>query len=336
MLFEVAQRACEIRHRDHGHRIGGAARRLRDRRVDADRAVLRHDHGVRAEGIRAAQARAQVVRIGDAVENEEQRRLSRRPDHFIERDLRRCRVDDRDDALVAVGPGKVAQARFVGRVHRTAARPPHAREARACAGRACVGHVERKNGLRPLPQTRRDRVEAVQGSRGRHFRGVRTKAVQCSARYSAHRRGACRHFEGTVSPAPFRAAACSFSSALIARQLLQRSRRTRRPPPDSAASARSSARGAPTRRRCRPSCFRRCARPSAAASIEGTAARGTAFPGAASGMRLAAGGASAPPHRLDVRRHLVGTGRRPTATATRPRRATMSQRDRAWAARLLG
>ena len=169
LLLEVAQRACEIGHRDHGHRIGGATRRLRDRRVDADGAVLRHDHGVRAEGVRAAQARAQVVRIRDAVENEEQQRLARRPDHFIERDLRRRRVDDGNDALVAIGPRKVAQARFVGRVHRTP-RGRRTREklahARAVLG---VGHVERKNGFRPLPQSRGDRVEAVQGSRGRHF-----------------------------------------------------------------------------------------------------------------------------------------------------------------------
>ncbi len=40
-----------------------------------DRAILRHDHRVRAERVGAAQARAQVVRIGDAVEHEQQRRL---------------------------------------------------------------------------------------------------------------------------------------------------------------------------------------------------------------------------------------------------------------------
>ena len=40
-----------------------------------DGAVLGHDHRVRAERVGAAQAGAEVVRIGDAVEHEHQRRL---------------------------------------------------------------------------------------------------------------------------------------------------------------------------------------------------------------------------------------------------------------------
>ena len=71
-----------------------------DRGVEADGAVLRHDHRVRAERIGVAQAGAEVVRIGDAVEHQQQRRLRERIEHVVERDVRHRRVDDRHDALV--------------------------------------------------------------------------------------------------------------------------------------------------------------------------------------------------------------------------------------------
>ena len=90
--FSSRERAREVGDGDDRHGVRRAARRLRDRRVDADRAVLRHDDRVRAERIGAAQARAEVVRIGDAVEHEQQRAArARRVEHVVERDVRHAR-----------------------------------------------------------------------------------------------------------------------------------------------------------------------------------------------------------------------------------------------------
>src|SRR5881275_3078406 len=68
--LEIAERSREIGDGDNGHRVGRAAGRLRDRCVDAYCTVLRNDQRVRAEGIGAAQTRAEVMWIGNAVEHQ--------------------------------------------------------------------------------------------------------------------------------------------------------------------------------------------------------------------------------------------------------------------------
>ena len=75
-LLQLAERAREVGDHEVRHRLGGAARHLGDRRVDADRMVLRRDHGMRAGAVGDAQAGAEVVRIGDAVEHQHQRRAA--------------------------------------------------------------------------------------------------------------------------------------------------------------------------------------------------------------------------------------------------------------------
>ena len=50
-----------------------------------------HDDRVRAERVGVAQARAEVVRVGDAVEHQQQRRLAQALEHVVERDVRRRR-----------------------------------------------------------------------------------------------------------------------------------------------------------------------------------------------------------------------------------------------------
>ena len=78
--------------------------------------VLRRDHRVRAGAVGDAQAGAEVVRVGDAVEDEDQRRLAARLgrlERVVERVAARDRLDDRDDALVAVVAGEAAQALVV-------------------------------------------------------------------------------------------------------------------------------------------------------------------------------------------------------------------------------
>lgn len=60
-------------------------------------------HRVRAECIGVAQAAAENMRVGGAVEDQQQSGFAQRFEHFVERNLRRRGVDDRDDALVPGG-----------------------------------------------------------------------------------------------------------------------------------------------------------------------------------------------------------------------------------------
>ena len=115
-LLQLAERPRQVGDHEVRHRLGGAARDLGDGRVDADGVVLRRDHGMRAGAVGDAQAGAEVVRVGDAVEDEHQRRLAARLgrlERVVERVAARDRLDDRDDALVAVVAGEAAQALVV-------------------------------------------------------------------------------------------------------------------------------------------------------------------------------------------------------------------------------
>ena len=68
---------------------------------------------MRAGAVGDAQASTEVVRVGDAVENENERRLARRLDgveRVVERMTRGQRLDARDDSLVPIRAGETAQA----------------------------------------------------------------------------------------------------------------------------------------------------------------------------------------------------------------------------------
>ena len=75
---------------------------------------------MRAERVRAAQARAQVVRVGDAVEHQQQRRLGGMLEHVGERYVRHRGVDGGDDALVTLLPRELVEPALVDRVHANA------------------------------------------------------------------------------------------------------------------------------------------------------------------------------------------------------------------------
>ena len=164
-LLQLAERARQVGDHEVRHRLGGAARDLGDGRVDADRVVLRRDHGVRAGAVGDAQAGAEVVRIGDAVEHEHERRLAGRVDRVervVERMAARERLDARDDALMAIVAGKAAQALVV------AVDEPHpgglgARDELAHALVAPAGvDVHLDDRARRRLQANADRVEAEQ------------------------------------------------------------------------------------------------------------------------------------------------------------------------------
>jgi hypothetical protein len=74
-LLELIEGPREIRHAGHGHELGRARGDLAHDAVNAGRPVARDDHDMHAGRVRGAQAGAEVVRIGDAVEHEQQRIL---------------------------------------------------------------------------------------------------------------------------------------------------------------------------------------------------------------------------------------------------------------------
>ena len=128
-ILELAQRARKIDDSDERHGLGGARRDLAHDRRHAGRPVARHDHGRNARCVGRPQARAKVVRVLDTVEHEQQRRIPRRLERFLELGLRigRTRHDFRDHALVAPARGHAIQRGLVGtgELHsRLAARVP--------------------------------------------------------------------------------------------------------------------------------------------------------------------------------------------------------------------
>ena len=102
-LREVAR---EIRHDRNRKVLDGAGGGSADRRCDPHRAVRGHDDSRRARSLRAPDDRAQVVRVGDLVEADEQRTL-------LARQRVGVRVPERlapgDDTLMVARAGSVAE-----------------------------------------------------------------------------------------------------------------------------------------------------------------------------------------------------------------------------------
>jgi len=126
-----------------------------------------HLQGVGTERVGAAQARAQIVRIGDAVENEQQCGLPKAFQHVVERDMHDRGIDQRDDALVLDGSRQRLEPVVIGEMHRAAdrfcARNELARARIVPRGR----QVDSPQRIRPLSQPRGHCVEAVDGTGGR-------------------------------------------------------------------------------------------------------------------------------------------------------------------------
>ena len=72
--------------------------------------AFRRNHGVHPHGVGHAQAGAEVVRVGDAVEYEQQGRLSKVVEHVVEVDVVVRSVDKAGDALVAGVAAQVIEA----------------------------------------------------------------------------------------------------------------------------------------------------------------------------------------------------------------------------------
>ena len=78
--------------------------------------VLGRNHGMRTGPIGHPQASAQVVRIGDAIEHQQQRRLvtGQAVQQIVQRSHLGQRLDPRDHALVAMVATQLGQAQAVG------------------------------------------------------------------------------------------------------------------------------------------------------------------------------------------------------------------------------
>jgi hypothetical protein len=141
--------------------------------VSADGAILGHDHRLRAEGVRAAQARPEVVRIGHSVEHQQQRWSLSRFEDVVQRDVRQRVVDDRHHALVLPMARKCEQPRGIDRMHayvrRVGPRDEIAQARILPAGK----HIEIVHGVRALAQAGGDRVKAEQGAGGGHQTGFK-------------------------------------------------------------------------------------------------------------------------------------------------------------------
>src|SRR5438067_5735033 len=73
LLLQLLQRPGEVRHSRQGTVFQGARGGLERRGRDASGAILGHHHAVGAEGMRAADQRSEVLRVGHAVEEEQER-----------------------------------------------------------------------------------------------------------------------------------------------------------------------------------------------------------------------------------------------------------------------
>ena len=123
-----------------------------------------------AERVGVTQACAKIVRIGDAVEDEQQGRLRKSIEHVVERDVRERGIDQRDDALVLDRSCQRLEHLVVGDLHGTAdgvrARNEVARPRVVAPGRK----IDRPQRIRPLPQSRGHCMEAVDRTGGRQGR----------------------------------------------------------------------------------------------------------------------------------------------------------------------
>src|SRR5438874_1416555 len=159
-LLELAQAPREVGHADDRHRVRRARRGLGDRRVDADGAIPWDDDRMRAERVGAAHAGAQVMRVGNAVEYEQQRWPDEVVEYLAERAVRIGGIDDCDHALMLVVAGERRQSRVVDRVH------GDCRSFGALDQLARAPIVTRRGGvngahaLRPRAQPRDDRVKS--------------------------------------------------------------------------------------------------------------------------------------------------------------------------------
>ena len=84
-LLKRRQGATEVGHRHQVHFLGSATGHLTHRQIHRRGIILGHDHRIHACGIGRAQAGAQVMRIGDFIQYQQQRRMIKRFQQLIKK-----------------------------------------------------------------------------------------------------------------------------------------------------------------------------------------------------------------------------------------------------------
>ena len=168
LRLELTQRSREVRDGDERNGVRRAACRLGSRRGDAHRTVLRDDQRVRAKGIGVAQARAEIVGVGDPIENQQQRGLGKSVEHVVQRDVRIGGIDSRDDALMTGIARELCEMLVIDPMHRAARRFGSRDELARPRIAPRSGDINRSDGVRAMPQSRGDRMEADEGASVRH------------------------------------------------------------------------------------------------------------------------------------------------------------------------
>jgi hypothetical protein len=167
-LLELADRAREVGHGDDRHGVGRAGAALATVALTPTARSLGTIDRHGAEGVGAAHARAEVVGIGHAVEDQQQRRLGGRIEDVVERDVRQGVVDDATTPwcgrALRVRRGARASTRWIAMLEASA----RATRSRIRGSSRPDSDVQRVHGLRPLAQARRHRVESEKRSSGRH------------------------------------------------------------------------------------------------------------------------------------------------------------------------
>ena len=105
LLLQAAQGPRQIGDGHERDDIRAPAGDLAHGRIQARRPVGGRDDRMDAHRRRAAQTRAQIVRILDTIEHQQESRLLQRIEHIIERDMARRAGHARDDTLMPHAAG---------------------------------------------------------------------------------------------------------------------------------------------------------------------------------------------------------------------------------------
>ena len=161
VFFQLAQRPRQIGHGDIRHGFRRSAGYFAHGGVQPGAFVFRGDDGVHAHGIRRPQARAQIVRVGNAVQHQQKRGFAQIFQHVFQMNVVFGRINKADNALVARAFAHGVQAVGIGKMH------AHAFGGGLFQNLARAGivfvfqHIQFCDGFRVLPQARIDGVKTV-------------------------------------------------------------------------------------------------------------------------------------------------------------------------------
>ena len=158
-LLELAERTREIGYRKVGHRLGGSAGHLARAGSQPDGTILRRDYGTHSRCVGDTQAGAEIVRILNTVEHQQQRRSHDCVQSVVKTVAALNLRNARRDALMARVAGQAIEALAGSRHHSHLLLLRELQQvAHAAVGSLCAG-VQFQHAFRPLAQQDGNRVE---------------------------------------------------------------------------------------------------------------------------------------------------------------------------------